>query len=48
MNNPIQTIDGSNTLYSTKYNQHFHDLKTGAIKESLNKHVIPALTLKKI
>ncbi|ADG91932.1 protein of unknown function DUF752 [Arcobacter nitrofigilis DSM 7299] len=47
MNNPIQTIDGSNTLYSTKYNQHFHDLKTGAIKESLNKHVIPALTLKK-
>ncbi len=47
MNNPIQTIDGSNTLYSTKYNQHFHDLKTGAIKESLNKHVIPSLTLKK-
>jgi tRNA U34 5-methylaminomethyl-2-thiouridine-forming methyltransferase MnmC len=47
MNTPIQTIDGSNTLFSTKYNQHFHDLKTGAIKESLNKHVIPALTLKK-
>jgi tRNA U34 5-methylaminomethyl-2-thiouridine-forming methyltransferase MnmC len=47
MNTPVQTIDGSNTLFSTKYNQHFHDLKTGAIKESLNKHVIPALTLKK-
>ncbi|WP_298753598.1 MnmC family methyltransferase [uncultured Arcobacter sp.] len=47
MNNPIQTIDGSNTLFSNKYNQHFHDLKTGAIKESLNKHVIPAITLKK-
>ena len=47
MNNQIQTIDGSNTLFSTKYNQHFHDLKTGAIQESLNKHVIPALTLKK-
>ena len=47
MNKPIQTIDGSNTLFSTKYNQHFHDLKTGAIKESLNKHVIPALSLKK-
>ncbi|WP_375722528.1 hypothetical protein LXN10_07960 [Arcobacter sp. KX21116] len=47
MNKEIQTIDGSNTLFSTKYNQHFHDLKTGAIKESLNKHVIPALTLKK-
>jgi len=47
MNTPIQTIDGSNTLFSSKYNQHFHDLKTGAIQESLNKHVIPALTLKK-
>ncbi len=47
MNKQIQTIDGSNTLFSTKYNQHFHDLKTGAIKESLNKHVIPALSLKK-
>ncbi len=47
MNTPIQTIDGSNTLFSTKYKQHFHDLKTGAIKESLNKHVIPALSLKK-
>ena len=47
MNKEIQTIDGSNTLFSTKYNQHFHDLKTGAIKESLNKHVIPALRLKK-
>lgn len=43
MNNFIQTIDGSNTLYSTKYQQHFHDLKTGAIKESLQKHVYPAL-----
>ena len=30
-------------LYSTKYNQHFHDIKTGAINESLQKHVIPAL-----
>ena len=47
MNKEIQTIDGSNTLFSTKYNQHFHDLKTGAIKESLNKHVSPALALKK-
>ena len=42
----IQTIDGSNTLYSQKYKQHFHDLKTGALKESLNKHVIPALSFK--
>jgi tRNA U34 5-methylaminomethyl-2-thiouridine-forming methyltransferase MnmC len=36
------TKDGSNTLYSTKYNQYFHDIDTGAIKESLTKHVIPA------
>lgn len=38
----IKTIDGSNTLYSEKYNQHFHDIKTGAITEALNKHIIPA------
>lgn len=38
----IKTSDGSNTLFSKKYNQHFHDVRTGAIKESLVKHVIPA------
>lgn len=38
----FQTKDGSNTLYSEKYNQYFHDIKTGAILESLTKHVIPA------
>ena len=38
----FQTKDGSNTLYSKKYNQYFHDIKTGAILESLTKHVIPA------
>lgn len=37
-----QTKDGSNTLYSKEYNQYFHDIKTGAILESLTKHVIPA------
>lgn len=36
------TQDGSNTLYSKKYKQYFHDIKTGAILESLTKHVIPA------
>lgn len=40
----IQTLDGSHTLYSKKYQQHFHDVDTGAIKESLTKHVIPALS----
>lgn len=43
MSNFVKTNDGSNTLYSKKYKQHFHDIKTGAIKESLYKHVIPAL-----
>lgn len=47
VNNFVQTIDGSNTLFSTKYNQHFHDIDTGAIKESLTKHVIPALDFHK-
>ncbi len=37
----VRTNDGSNTLYSQKYKQHFHDVKTGAIKESLTKHIIP-------
>jgi len=40
----VATKDGSNTLFSKKYNQHFHDLKTGAINESLQKHVIPAFS----
>lgn len=40
----IITEDGSKTLFSSKYNQNFHDTKTGALKESLTKHVIPALT----
>jgi len=43
----IQTSDGSNTLFSSKYNQHFHDLDTGAIQESLTKHVLPAFEFHK-
>ena len=42
-----KTNDGSNTLYSEKYNQYFHDIKTGAILESLTKHVIPAFEFHK-
>lgn len=38
-----QTQDGSNTLYSQKYQQHFHSCKDGALNEALTKHVIPAL-----
>ncbi len=47
MDELIITEDGSNTLFSKKYNQPFHDLKTGAIKESLTKHVIPAFDFHK-
>ncbi|NVJ54461.1 MAG: hypothetical protein HWD90_12275 [Campylobacteraceae bacterium] len=43
----VKTNDNSNTLYSSKYNQHFHDIKTGAIQESLTKHVIPAFDFHK-
>lgn len=39
----ILTGDGSNTLYSDKYSQHYHSLRDGAVSESLYKHVIPAL-----
>jgi len=39
---PIRTRDGSFTIYSAEYNEHYHSLKDGALKESLYKHVIPA------
>ncbi|WP_072679623.1 tRNA (5-methylaminomethyl-2-thiouridine)(34)-methyltransferase MnmD [Arcobacter sp. LA11] len=47
MDKLLTTEDGSNTLFSEKYKQPFHDLKTGAIKESLTKHVIPAFDFHK-
>jgi tRNA U34 5-methylaminomethyl-2-thiouridine-forming methyltransferase MnmC len=37
-----KTQDGSNTLYSSKYEQHFHSCRDGALSEALTKHVIPA------
>lgn len=40
----VKTKDGSNTLFSKKYNQHFHNIKDGSLSEALNKHIIPALT----
>jgi hypothetical protein len=41
------TNDGSYTLYSTKYNQHYHSVKAGAINEALSKHIIPAINYAK-
>jgi len=43
----IVTKDGSSTLYSNKYEQHFHSLEDGAIFETLQKHIIPALSYHK-
>lgn len=40
----VPTKDGSNTLFSLTYNQHYHNVDDGAIQEALYKHVIPALT----
>lgn len=47
MNQAVPTVDGSNTLFSVQYKQNFHDEKTGALKEALTKHVIPALDFHK-
>jgi tRNA U34 5-methylaminomethyl-2-thiouridine-forming methyltransferase MnmC len=43
----IQSSDGSFTAYSSEYNEHYHSTKDGALQESLQKHVIPALSVKK-
>ncbi|NLO17114.1 MAG: hypothetical protein GX118_02865 [Arcobacter butzleri] len=39
----VKTKDGSNTLFSKEYNQCYHNIKDGAINESLYKHILPAL-----
>ncbi len=38
--------DGSFTAYCKEYDEHYHSTKDGALKESLNKHVVPAFSLK--
>lgn len=40
----VTTRDGSKTLFSQQYNQHYHSINDGAIFESLSKHIIPAFT----
>ena len=39
--------DGTNTLYSVEFDEPYHSTKDGALHESLQKHVKPALTLTK-
>ncbi|MBA1438712.1 MAG: hypothetical protein FAF05_06990 [Epsilonproteobacteria bacterium] len=43
----VRSDDGSFTAYSKEYNEHYHSTKDGALKESLLKHVKPALEIKK-
>ena len=38
----IKSHDGSLTLYSKKYNEHYHSLRDGALQESYKKHIFPA------
>lgn len=44
INSIVATKDGSNTLFSQKYNQHYHNPDDGAINEALSKHIIPAFS----
>ena len=39
--------DGTNTLFSEEFNEPYHSTKDGALHESLEKHVKPALEIKK-
>ena len=47
INSVVATKDGSNTLFSKLYNQHYHNPDDGAINEALSKHIIPAFTFHK-
>ncbi len=40
----VQSGDGSCTAYCAEYDEHYHSTKDGALTESLQKHVIPALS----
>jgi len=39
--------DGSCTLFSKEFNEPYHSTKDGALNESLQKHIIPAFSIKK-
>ncbi len=44
-NKIVQSEDSSFTAFSVNFNEHYHSTKDGALHESLQKHVLPALTL---
>jgi tRNA U34 5-methylaminomethyl-2-thiouridine-forming methyltransferase MnmC len=41
----VKSADGSNTKYSKLFDEHYHCVSEGALKESLSKHVIPAFDI---
>jgi len=41
----VETADGSATLYSEAFDECYHSTRDGALKESLQKHVLPAFSL---
>lgn len=41
----VRSEDGSFTAYSALFDEHYHSTRDGALSESLQKHVIPALSL---
>jgi len=44
---PLLTEDGSMTLFSKEFNEPYHSDRDGALNESLQKHIQPAINLKK-
>lgn len=44
MHEMVASDDGSFTAYSKAYDEHYHSTKDGALRESLNKHVIPCFS----
>ncbi len=43
----ILTNDGTATLYSKEFDESYHSQKDGALRESLEKHIIPAFKFSK-
>jgi len=41
----VTTKDGSQTLYSSEFDECYHSTNDGALNETLQKHIIPAFTL---
>jgi len=39
----VVTGDGTNTIYSDSYKEHYHSINEGAYTESLKKHIYPAV-----